>query len=211
MERIRNNFQITLSSLYSNKFVIMIHFVNLFIFIIISIINSEWFYKNFIAIVLIFISLQIFFLLLFLSCCTRQNSINSYLRFIRTYPSRSSWYQQLDLQEIKNMIIYRFTSDNIDKEGESEDNFDKICPICYDKIDYFTIDLEDPTNRVVKLKCNHEFCLNCISKWCNKANTCPLCKEEILPDLDDSSDDEIEPLSSSSSSLSLLRYVIIQT
>lgn len=43
------------------------------------------------------------------------------------------------------------------------------CPICYQKLENF-----------VKLKCNHNFCLECYSGFIkNKINKCSICREEI--------------------------------
>jgi ankyrin repeat protein len=41
------------------------------------------------------------------------------------------------------------------------------CPICIDE------DVKIQTN------CEHSYCLNCISEWHNKSNTCPLCRQQL--------------------------------
>jgi hypothetical protein len=41
-------------------------------------------------------------------------------------------------------------------------------------------------NAKITLKCKHEFCESCITKWINKSNTCPTCRRSItLSDLED--------------------------
>jgi hypothetical protein len=45
------------------------------------------------------------------------------------------------------------------------------CPICHEEI---TVD----TGKVT-LKCKHEMCVTCFTKWARKANTCPCCRDEF--------------------------------
>ena len=44
------------------------------------------------------------------------------------------------------------------------------CSICYEKI--------NKTN-IYESKCNHSFHVNCIEKWLERYNTCPLCREDL--------------------------------
>ena len=44
------------------------------------------------------------------------------------------------------------------------------CPICYKNF------LED---KMIQTDCNHSFCIECITKWLSKNNTCPLCRSHI--------------------------------
>ena len=38
----------------------------------------------------------------------------------------------------------------------------------------------DDGDRIVKLcECNHEFHVNCLKRWFEQTNTCPLCRTEI--------------------------------
>lgn len=53
-----------------------------------------------------------------------------------------------------------------------------VCAICSEE--YSEI------NAKITLKCKHEFCESCITKWINKSNTCPTCRRSItLFDLED--------------------------
>lgn len=48
-------------------------------------------------------------------------------------------------------------------------NVNKIeCSIC----------LENNFDEIGKLDCSHEFCSNCINKWLEKNNSCPMCRRE---------------------------------
>ena len=60
------------------------------------------------------------------------------------------------------------------KNLELLDNLKK-CLICSKEYERL-----DNNIKFIKLTCEHEFCEECISKWCNKKNTCPLCRSEIL-------------------------------
>lgn len=46
----------------------------------------------------------------------------------------------------------------------------KICSICYD---------ESNVNKkcLIKTQCNHFFHAECITKWCNISNDCPICRK----------------------------------
>jgi len=53
-----------------------------------------------------------------------------------------------------------------------------VCAICSEE--YSEI------NAKITLKCKHEFCESCITKWINKSNTCPTCRRSTtLFDLED--------------------------
>jgi len=61
------------------------------------------------------------------------------------------------------------------------DDFENKCSICYETL-YNTVTLS---------KCDHKFCLDCISKWISSQNeTCPYCrtflfKEKLNPSIND--------------------------
>jgi len=46
----------------------------------------------------------------------------------------------------------------------------KECSICYEKL--YTLDTK-------KTDCNHTFHKTCIDTWCERDNTCPLCRQTI--------------------------------
>lgn len=64
---------------------------------------------------------------------------------------------------------------NLDKEIKFEilTNKDETdtCQICLDDF--------SETKLVIKTHCNHVFHTKCIKKWCDKKNTCPLCRADI--------------------------------
>lgn len=47
-------------------------------------------------------------------------------------------------------------------------NIDKLCLIC-----------QKETNQMTILKCQHQFCQNCIQEWMLKRTNCPICKIEV--------------------------------
>jgi|UniRef100_A0A6C0BFX0 hypothetical protein len=57
-----------------------------------------------------------------------------------------------------------------------ESNCDDICSVCYEHFN----DLKE----VRMLICGHKFCTTCISKWCEKNTTCPLCKFDLKKKID---------------------------
>ena len=44
------------------------------------------------------------------------------------------------------------------------------CSVCYDNND----------NESVQLDCNHSFHKQCMLKWCEKSQTCPICRSDII-------------------------------
>ena len=80
--------------------------------------------------------------------------------------------------EFENIQSYNNTTLDIDKFAKMNEvkykslNNDR-CPICYED---FNIN-----ESVIVLDCEHNYHNNCIKKWlCECANTCPLCKNEII-------------------------------
>jgi len=53
--------------------------------------------------------------------------------------------------------------------GEEDIKSTDPCAICRDKLG----------DIAVKLKCNHQYCLNCIFTWLNRQYVCPLCRGEV--------------------------------
>ena len=63
------------------------------------------------------------------------------------------------------------------EEGEhfdlTEDNEEVFqCPICFKEGE-----VGDATH--YRTGCNHDFCLDCLKKWCTKATSCPCCRGEF--------------------------------
>lgn len=68
---------------------------------------------------------------------------------------------------------------------------DDVCPICHETLSNVIIPSDDAAegqnnqNVLSKIeKCGHVFCKCCITKWLNRARTCPVCKTEIGATLD---------------------------
>ena len=63
----------------------------------------------------------------------------------------------------------QITSDEAVKLIRSSEKTEEICAIYREELGDIT----------VKLKCNHQYCLNCIFNWLNQRYVCPLCQTEI--------------------------------
>ena len=50
-------------------------------------------------------------------------------------------------------------------------NGDNSCSVCMENI---------PQNKMVTTRCNHHFCNDCFWKWCEKNNTCPNCRADLM-------------------------------
>lgn len=48
---------------------------------------------------------------------------------------------------------------------------DNSCSVCMENI---------PHNKMVTTRCNHHFCNDCFWKWCEKNNTCPNCRADLM-------------------------------
>ena len=55
-------------------------------------------------------------------------------------------------------------------------NAESKCPICLDSL------LTDDKQELISLRCNHFFHKNCITSWCDRQQTCPICKDVIKLD-----------------------------
>lgn len=79
-----------------------------------------------------------------------------------------------DLNSIFNetIITRPYTLDIKSKKYENINNIDcKECSICYEEFNNDSL--------VSILNCNHFFHTECIKKWGNRNNTCPICREKI--------------------------------
>ena len=74
--------------------------------------------------------------------------------------------EEEDDEEIKNINIKSELYNTIDKTLQIED-----CPICYEKF--------NDNSNVSILCCNHIFHSDCIKKWGEINNICPLCRIQI--------------------------------
>jgi len=54
-------------------------------------------------------------------------------------------------------------------EGVSESDY--MCPVC--------MDVYEAGQKAVRTRCGHRFHLDCISRWLQSHNTCPICRESV--------------------------------
>lgn len=55
-----------------------------------------------------------------------------------------------------------------------EKHNDEFCSICLDN-----------TCSSYALECQHKFCPGCLEKWLQRKNTCPICRANILPNVEE--------------------------
>jgi len=67
--------------------------------------------------------------------------------------------------------------EQLEQQGEEEDK----CAICIgeftDKTQLIDYGVDDDDEEAEFAVCKHEFCFVCISKWCLKSKSCPLCRK----------------------------------
>lgn len=167
-------------------------YISSLIYGLILIRNNKWVESNYILAIIIYSVIIIFclitwFIFIKYNLYERGNNQNN-------SDNNIPWYQMININEISRAIISNFEIiERIDDNSvDSSDNLESIetktCLICgeeYKKNDETSI-------KYIKLKCSHDFCEECISKWCNKKNSCPLCRLEILSESNIQSRNEIE-------------------
>ena len=93
---------------------------------------------------------------------------------------------EVNLKKIVNFLKYQKSNKKI---------FTENCAICLEKFILKTeiniVDIEEKTSKGIKLidnkddistlNCGHQFHTNCIAKWMEKKNDCPLCRQKINP------------------------------
>ena len=109
-------------------------------------------------------------------------SISTLYKFIYSEEERTAIPQVYPLKKVcsscgnKNLSEYIIETDN--KKYLEDD-----CCICFSKYEDLTNELDieiKEKNKIVKLKCNHNFHNDCIRKWLNKSFTCPICRSNIF-------------------------------
>lgn len=143
--------------------------------------NNQWTSNNYMDAILIYCIIIVFDLsvwaisIRYNLCILRENSQNE-------SSSTRQWYEILDLNEITRVIKDNFQitegviSEEITDSNSSDSMEMKTCIICNNEY----IKIDENNIRYIKLECNHDFCEDCISKWCNKKNSCPMCRKEII-------------------------------
>lgn len=167
-------------------------YISSLIYGLILIRNNKWVESNYILAIIIYSVIIIFclitwFIFIKYNLYERGNNQNN-------SDNNIPWYQMININEISRAIISNFEIiERIDDNSvDSSDNLESIetktCLICgeeYKKNDETSI-------KYIKLNCSHDFCEECISKWCNKKNSCPLCRLEILSESNIQYRNEIE-------------------
>ena len=82
---------------------------------------------------------------------------NIFVQFIT-----NNWDVDVKIEPTSNETISNL--EVLDKKNVCDCN-DK-CPICQDKY----------SDKIIKLKCNHNFCKECITGWLKKSKKCPICR-----------------------------------
>lgn len=91
-------------------------------------------------------------------------------------------------QEQVQELVPSFTASEyfcqiVDQESIQQHN--EICSICLDEY--------APNDALGELPCAHVFHCDCIAKWLTeRSSTCPLCKTDLMPDDEDSDDEDSE-------------------
>ena len=124
--------------------------------------------------ILLTIAIYILFLLFFSILVTIFSKLCYPSRLVNTH----QWYEILQLDEINEYLKRQHTLIPKDNNSKLEYNIEtgtineSKCPICLDNL---TIE-----KNIIKLSCKHEFCIECIAIWCQKKNSCPMCKTSII-------------------------------
>ncbi len=145
--------------------------------------NNEWTKRNYVLAIIIYTIIIAFDLVLFYFSI----KYNLCQRVRRQIIQQGEWFQILDINDIRRTIQNNFQvieviesgniseSDVVDESKNTDLNEIKRCLICSKEYERFENNI-----KYIKLSCDHDFCEECISKWCNKKNTCPLCRSEII-------------------------------
>lgn len=110
-----------------------------------------------------------------LSCIILRLTFNNILNI-----KSDIWFHNLSLDQIKSKIISTHTcfDNSVDSTKLNQDIENYTCIICNQSIHECLSTNE--YSKFVKLECNHTYCLDCISEWCHRTNTCALCRKEII-------------------------------
>ncbi len=83
-------------------------------------------------------------------------------------------------REIFKMLVLAGADTQIkDKKGKLPYDWQEVggeqtkCGIC---LENFEDAMQDPENKIVKLRCGHMFHRKCVEPWLKKKQTCPLCR-----------------------------------
>ena len=111
----------------------------------------------------------------------RDNNLDNLIINLITQTSGQSGVYNIDFNSLLkpildfNKISIILSEMNNDLKDDENDSIE--CPICYEKLDEINNDNND--NSAVELLCKHKFCKNCIKKWLEKNDECPICKSNL--------------------------------
>ena len=103
---------------------------------------------------------------------------NSILQMFHEYNYLLNEYNDLQIN-IENISPDVVLERNRIKFTVVEENTDEYTHACCSICLFDSNDLEQQEQRqIIKIKCNHIFHLNCLSKWVTQnKNTCPMCRD----------------------------------
>ena len=111
----------------------------------------------------------------------RDNNLDNLIINLITQSSGQSGAYNIDFNSLLKPILdfnkISIILSEINNDLKDDENDSIECPICYEKLDEINNDNKD--NSAVELLCKHKFCKNCIKKWLEKNDECPICKSNL--------------------------------
>ena len=99
---------------------------------------------------------------------THSSPTNGHVYITNLYRNRTS----SNVENIHNDVIHINDINNISVVVCSKsDVLNGVCPICQCELN----ELFEDRIKIRQMKCFHTFCHNCITKWLEKHDTCPIC------------------------------------
>ncbi|EOA12701.1 hypothetical protein CARUB_v10027994mg [Capsella rubella] len=80
---------------------------------------------------------------------------------------------EAEVEVVKEIVVLSFNDDN-ELEGHRHDD---CCTICIEELLW---DGTGERKKIMTLRCSHKFHEDCILKWLDRKDTCPICRENIL-------------------------------
>ena len=74
----------------------------------------------------------------------------------------------------KNSGVSQQVIDSLDRIPKTRLRAGMKCPIC--TVEY----IEEKYPLVIKLRCKHNFCLDCVTLWFKERDTCPICRAKAV-------------------------------
>ena len=77
---------------------------------------------------------------------------------------------------------------------------DNECSICFEKINH-------DENNSISLECNHEFHKACILSWLNEKKECPICRLQVLTDIESAKDEIVQSIETYQSTITTVQMI----